>query len=93
MMTANGDSGKQIWATEFGEPTAQTSTSVSEAAQAQFVTDAFTQLKQWSWAGPAFLYSFRDYGTDTSNVENFFGIIHSDWSLKPAYNAFAAVAG
>jgi hypothetical protein len=89
IMTANGDAGERLWATEFGEPTAATSTSVSEAVQAQYVSDAITKLKAWSWAGPSFIYSGRDNGTDMSSIENAFGIIRNDWSLKPSYNAFA----
>jgi hypothetical protein len=92
IMTANGDAGEQLWATEYGAPTGSTSSSVSETVQAQYVTDAITKLKAWSWAGPAFLYSGRDAGTDMSSIENAFGIIRYDWSLKPSYSAFAAAA-
>ena len=92
VMTANGDAGEQIWATEYGAPTGSTSTSVTEAAQAQYVTDAIGKLKAWSWAGPAFMYTGRDAGTDMSNIENAFGFIRNDWSLKPSYSAFATAA-
>src|SRR5207237_10565544 len=68
IMTANGDGAKQIWATELGEPTGSTASSVTESAQAQYVTSAFTKLKSWSWAGPAFFYSARHAGTDMSSV-------------------------
>ena len=92
VMIANGDGAKQIWPTEFGEPTGTASQAVSEATQASYVTAAYAALKGVSWAGPAFLYSGWDNGTDLSNVENNFGIIHHDWSLKPAYTAYAAAA-
>lgn len=92
LMVANGDGAEQIWPTEFGEPTGSTSNSVSEAVQAQYITDSFAKLKTFTWAGPSFLYSGRDNGTDMSNVENAFGIIRYDWSLKPGYSAFAAAA-
>jgi hypothetical protein len=95
VMSANGDSAKKIWATEFGEPTGTNSRSVSEAAQAQYVTDTYGALKNWSWAGPAFLYSFHDNGTNLTNVEDNFGVLHYDWSSKPAFGAYqlAAAAG
>lgn len=95
VMTANGDGGKQLWATEFGEPTGSASTAVSEAVQAQYVTDAYGDLKGVSWAGPAFFYSGVDLGTDQTNVEDNFGIIRHDWTPKPAYSAYqsAAAAG
>ena len=92
VMTANGDGGEQIWATEYGAPTGSTTSSVSEAVQAQYVTEAMTKLKAWSWAGPSFLYSGRDAGTDMTSIQNAFGIIRNDWSLKPSYSAFAGAA-
>jgi polysaccharide biosynthesis protein PslG len=92
VMTANGDGAKQLWLTEFGMPTGTSTRAVSEATQAQFVTDAYTQLKAWSWAGPAFLYSFHDLGTDLTNIEDNFGVLHYDWSQKPAYAAYKTVA-
>lgn len=95
VMTANGDSAKKIWPTEFGAPTGSTSNSMTEAAQAQLVTDAYTKLKGWSWAGPAFFYSYRNVGTNLADIEQNYGIIRYDWSLKPAYAAYqtAAAAG
>jgi polysaccharide biosynthesis protein PslG len=92
VMTANGDGAKQIWPTEFGEPTGASSRSVTESAQAKFVTDAYAALKGWSWAGPAFLYSFHDNGTDALNIEDNFGVIRFDWTPKPAYTAFQSAA-
>lgn len=94
LMVANGDGNEQIWATEFGAPTGSTSSSMTETAQAQLITDSYAKLKSWSWAGPGFLYSFRDNGTDMSNIENAFGIMRYDWSLKPGFTAYhSAVAG
>ncbi|TMK70532.1 MAG: hypothetical protein E6G50_08390 [Actinobacteria bacterium] len=95
VMTANGDGAKQLWSTEFGEPTGSSSRSVSEAAQAAYVTDTYAALRNWSWAGPAFFYSFHDNGTDPTNIEDNFGVLHYDWSTKPAFGAFqiAAAAG
>jgi hypothetical protein len=92
LMTANGDGGKQIWSTEMGAPTGSGSNEESEAAQAQLVTDSYAQLGSWSWAGPAFFYSYRDQATGSSNVEDNFGVIHTDWSLKPSYTAYPSAA-
>jgi polysaccharide biosynthesis protein PslG len=93
VMAAYGDSRKQIWATEMGAPTGTSSQSVSEVAQAQLIVDMYAQLR--SWAGPAFVYNFRDKGTDPNDREQNFGIIRWDWSLKPSFTAFhdAAAAG
>jgi hypothetical protein len=95
LMLARGDGAKQIWATEFGAPTGTTTRDVSEASQAKLVTDSFTQLKSWSWAGPGFFYSYHDNGTNTTDVEQNFGIVHYDWTPKLSYTAYqsAAAAG
>lgn len=95
LMTARGDGAKQIWATEFGAPTGSTTRDLSEGAQAQLVTDSYTQLKGWSWAGPAFFYSYHDNGTNKSDLEQNFGVIHYDWTPKLSYAAYqsAAAAG
>jgi polysaccharide biosynthesis protein PslG len=92
LMTAHGDSAKQIWPTEMGAPTGTSSQSVTEAEQARLVTDMYTKLQSWAWAGPAFLYNFRDKGTNLSNREDNFGIVRWDWSLKPSYTAFRNAA-
>jgi hypothetical protein len=92
IMTANGDGAKQVWLTEFGAPTGSTTRDMTEAAQAQLLTDSFAKLKSWSWAGPGFFYSYRDNGTNKSDVEQNFGILHFDWSPKPSYSAFQAAA-
>jgi polysaccharide biosynthesis protein PslG len=92
VMAAYGDSGKQIWPTEMGAPTGTSSQAVTEAAQAQLVTEMYSKLKGWSWAGPGFVYNFRDKGTDPSDREDNFGIVRWDYSPKPAYTAFKTAA-
>jgi hypothetical protein len=95
IMTGRGDGAKQIWATEWGYPTGSTTRDVSEATQAQLITDSYAALKGWSWAGPAFIYSYHDNGTNKLDIEQNFGIIHFDWSPKLSYVAYqsAAAAG
>jgi hypothetical protein len=92
VMAAYRDSRKQIWATEMGAPTGTSSQSVSEAAQAQLIVAMYAKLKSWSWAGPAFVYNFRDKGTNLSDREQNFGIVRRDWSPKPSFAAFKAAA-
>jgi hypothetical protein len=92
VMAAYRDSRKQIWATEMGAPTGTSSQSVSETAQAQLIVDMYAKLRSWSWAGPAFVYNFRDKGTNPSDREQNFGIIRSDWSPKQSFAAFKAAA-
>jgi hypothetical protein len=103
-MTSHGDGSKKIWMTEFGAPTGGPgglatngmSTSeahddhVSEALQAKIITDAINISRGYSWAGPFFLYSYKDAGTASDTVENFFGLLRADGSQKPSYAAFQA---
>jgi hypothetical protein len=87
LMTANGDGGKQIWATEFGVPTGG-SGAVTEAAQAQMVTDAYKLFSSYSWAGPLFWYTGWDTCTNTTDRECWFGLFRGDGSHKLGYDAY-----
>ncbi len=101
-MVVEGDAQKKIWITEFGAPTGgpgpiSTITDpnltnqpyvVDESLQAKILTDALILYKQYSWAGPFFVYTYQDAGTDQSTNENFFGLVRYDGSPKPAYDAF-----
>lgn len=94
IMADNGDSGKQIWATEFGAPTGGPGGSfVGEQAQAAMLTRAFDLYRTYDWAGPMLWYSERDVGTTAETRENFYGLLRHDFSAKPAYAAFAAATG
>jgi hypothetical protein len=91
VMAANGDSAKQIWATEFGAPTGGPSGSfVGEQLQAGMVTRAYKLFGSYKWAGPLFWYAARDLGTSNATRENFFGLLRNDFTPKPAYTAFRA---
>jgi len=48
----------------------------------------------WSaWTGPLFIYQMKDRGTSLSEPESNFGLLHFDWSHKPAYDRFNADVG
>jgi hypothetical protein len=87
-MAANGDGGKKIWATEYGEP----SSSVDEATQAAYLTDFLSKWRTLPYAGPAYVYTTRDRNTGSGNPDDTFGLYRSDWSPKPAQGAVAALA-
>lgn len=87
IMVANGDSNKKIWATEYGAPT-KGDQSVSEAQQAQMVTQSYDLIASYEWAGPLFFYSSRDAGTNVSDREDWFGLRRFDKSIKPAFTAY-----
>jgi hypothetical protein len=92
MMRAHGDGRKRIWATEFGYPTGNTSRSVSEATQARLLRRTYAALARRAWAGPAFFYTYRDNGTNRLDLEQNFGAVRYDYSLKPAYMAYQRAA-
>lgn len=92
LMAANGDSAKQIWATEFGAPTGSCSNCISEASQADLVTKAVTKWRSYAWSGALLWYNAHDNGTDASNMEDNFGLNHFDGSHKPSFANFQAQA-
>ena len=92
LMKNFGDGGKKIWGTEFGAPTNGSAQAVTEAHQATMITAAYTLWKSYPWTGPLFIYTYRDPGTDSSNPEDWFGLVHYDYSHKPGYKAYQASA-
>ncbi|HUP68720.1 MAG TPA: cellulase family glycosylhydrolase [Acidimicrobiales bacterium] len=90
VMVTNGDSAKQIWATEFGAPTSG-SGAVSESVQSQMVTEAYNAFTSWSWTGPLLWYSYRDQGTNALDREDNFGMVRRDFTPKAAAATFTAL--
>jgi exo-beta-1,3-glucanase (GH17 family) len=89
VMVDHGDGAKKIWLTEYGAPTFGNPTdnrSVSESEQARMISGAFAQVKQWSWAGPLFVFDWVD------SRDGAFGLLRSDGSAKPAYSALVDAA-
>ena len=93
IMVANGDGAKKIWSTEFGAPTGNGWRSVTEDTQVAIMNEAFSQIANWSWAGPLLWYSLRDSGTNVGDLEQNFGLLRYDSSPKPAWNTFRSAMG
>ncbi|WP_131815088.1 cellulase family glycosylhydrolase [Mycolicibacterium holsaticum] len=87
-MAANGDGGKQIWATEFGEATSK----VSEATQADRIRDFIVSWRTLDGAGPAFIYTTRDRSTGSANPQDNYGVYRTDWTPKPAADVMRSLA-
>ena len=100
VMVANGDAAKQLWLTEFGAPTngpgvVEASNTdqdfdnspdhVTESLQAGMFADAIGLYKTMANMGPLFFYTWKDTGTSSNTIENFFGLLRFDDSAKPAY--------
>ena len=92
VMADNGEAKKLVWATEFGAPTNGPGWTVTEPEQAKMISRALELWPTYKWAGPMFIYSHRDRGTDTSDRENFFGIHRFNGTAKPAVAAMAAAS-
>jgi hypothetical protein len=80
---ANGD-GTPEWVTAFGWPVGAN----TEQQQAEYVEKAFGLLNTLPYVGGATLYQLRDMGTDPSNPEDNFGLLHQNFAARPAYTAF-----
>lgn len=85
IMSTNGDGNKQIIATEFGWPTY--SSGVKESLQAAYTARVYQKIlyENYQYVALACLYDFVDDGTDQTNPENAFGVLHTDLSKKPSY--------
>jgi polysaccharide biosynthesis protein PslG len=92
-MLARGDD-KPIWFTEFGWSTSTQSCGVSEQTQADYLTKAFKLAAQDSYVQVAFWYNFRNnYWThDADDIESRYGLLRTDFSRKPAYDAIKVCA-
>ncbi len=103
IMIKYGDGHKRIWATEFGwasveglgvGPNAgyEYAGDNSEAAQAQYIVRAYEIGRSWGWVGPMFLWNLNFAPVSGAGDEKAkFGIVRSDWSPRPAYDALAAM--
>ncbi len=89
VMTANGDSAKQIWITEFGGPTpTPVGAGYTTTQQATAYTQAIADGKAASWVGAFFCYEWQDVNTGDSSTEDNFGLLKSDGTTdKPAFTA------
>ncbi|HJQ08686.1 MAG TPA: hypothetical protein VJ836_04375 [Candidatus Saccharimonadales bacterium] len=102
LMIAQGEASKKIWITEYGAPTGGPGNSftvdqfdkftygsdhMSENAQAMLASQAIAGYSaRTDWLGPFFWYSLKDLSSNRDNPENFFGLLRSNNTKKPAYD-------
>jgi hypothetical protein len=93
-MDAFGDTGKDVWITEFGYSTTSHDGGVTEARQAEYLTKAFTYVEQFPWVKAMLWYSARNspWMKDADDYESRFGLVATDWRLKPSATALQAYA-
>lgn len=94
VMLDHGDS-RPLWLTEFGWTTCMdfTRKCVSPAAQAEHTAEAWWVIAGFSYVLGATQYQLRDNGTDPQALEDNYGLVRRDGSVKPAYAAFRAGQG
>jgi hypothetical protein len=79
VMIANGDEGKKIWSTEYGEP----SSTAGDAQQQAYVADILTKWQELPYTGPMYVYTTRDRVTGGFTPDDTFGVYRRDWTPKP----------
>jgi hypothetical protein len=95
VMVAHGDTAKPMWLTEFGWTTYTGPYGVSEAKQAQNLTDSFTWLSSRPYVTNAFWYAFRNtywLKDDPTSWEANVGLLRTNYTAKPALAALTALA-
>jgi polysaccharide biosynthesis protein PslG len=90
-MVAAGDN-KPIWFTEFGWSTGTGSCSEDAQTQAKYLTQAYQLAAQDPYVQVALWYMFREISWDGSSDMDGHGLLHNDFTPKPAYYAFRDVA-
>lgn len=95
IMRAGGDGAKKIWITEYGAPSSPLASDpavlkglVTPERQAQMLSSALKLVNASTGYGPFFYYSYRDLGTATDTLENFFGLFDAAGQPKPAYTTY-----
>jgi hypothetical protein len=100
VMREYGDSDKPIWITEVGCPGIQSTDTPSgwwagstplEDQQAAWVTAVYQQALAWPGVQKVFWAFFRDTAHFWNDVDRF-GLIRRDFTPKPAYEAYKAIA-
>ncbi|RIK38599.1 MAG: hypothetical protein DCC58_16470 [Chloroflexi bacterium] len=99
IMVAEGEGHKQIWLTEFGWTTLNPAPGyeygqyISEQLQAEYLVRAFEIAKhEWPYIGVMFVWNLNFAVTvDAGDEKGPWGVLRSDWSSRPAYDALKAM--
>ncbi len=92
LMNASGDSAKPLWLTEIGWSDAANAwgaPTVTQDAIAMFLTQVYSTVMP---ADRIFWYNFRNIFPNSPDVEHNFGLVNADFTPKPAYKAYQALA-
>jgi hypothetical protein len=84
IMSSHGDTGIKIWGTEMSYSTGIGPKAVSQSEQATLLKLAFLEWRTHDWAGPLFIFTYRDMGTNPYNINENFGLVKRDFTPKLA---------
>jgi len=82
----------QLWVTEFGWPVRRNVPGQNEAMQAAYLIRSYLLSRRYNAARVLFWYDFADDGIDPDDIEQNFGLLHSDFTPKPAFIAAAVLS-
>jgi hypothetical protein len=99
VMVENGEAHKQLWLTEFGWSTTNAAPGYeygqynSEEAQAAYLVRAFEIARtEWPWMGVMLLWNLNFAVVSPPTDEKApWGVLYSDWSHRPSYEALKAM--
>jgi hypothetical protein len=83
IMVQNGAADKKIWITEVGW-TSNDDGQVGEQNQANYLVQALNIAKNWGWVDTFIIYNWKDSSSSGTGTK---GLLHTDYSPKPAYYA------
>ena len=91
VLRAHGDGDKALWLTELGFSSCGDGDRwcVNERQQAEYVADSLRIVRDWPFVRAATIYNLRNKGSDPRDREHQFGMLHQDFTPKPAFAAFA----
>jgi hypothetical protein len=91
LMKKHGDGNKKIWGTETGYSSSDV-WGVGAVTQAKFLSESVKDWFNWSFAGPLFVYDWRDTDDLGANKFDTDGLVTFDGTPKPALAAFIVSA-
>jgi hypothetical protein len=95
-LQSHGAGDKEFWITEVGWSTCPGDPEwcVSEAQQAANMERLAELVRtRYTFVGAVFYYHFIGFERDPKDTEDFFGLLHADFSPKPGFHALRRITG
>jgi len=88
-MPAAGVGGAAIVIGETGYPTTSTRTAATQSAVVQAIVSTVNSVKATYGVTDLYFFDLRDGNTASGQLENGYGLLHDDYSPKPAFATLA----